>query len=101
MPPRQTAARKNPAPDTDTPLRLHTRPLVNADGSMNVVRQDDDASNSGLLDLAPTMLRLHTPVPGGDVNSSHGHAAVAAETAAPACVHTPVLDGDTVRMPPP
>lgn len=79
MPPRRSSARRN-APDARRPIKLPT--LVNADGSINVARmEDDEASNSGLLDLVPSLPSTRIP--------------------STQSVHTPVLDDDAVRMPPP
>lgn len=79
MPPRRVSARRD-VPDPRRPIKLPT--LVNADGSINVARlDDDDASNSGLLDLAPSLPSTRIP--------------------STQSVHTPVLGDDAARMPPP
>lgn len=57
---------------------------------MSMVLQDDDASNSGLLDLAPQLAPVHTP------------RRDAAAVRGPSGMHTPTLGAqDAARMPPP
>ncbi|SAM84653.1 related to anaphase control protein cut9 [Ustilago bromivora] len=45
-----------------TPTNLGQQPLgpttLNPDGSLSVIRNDDDANNSGLLDLSPALTRV-------------------------------------------
>ncbi|WFD18961.1 anaphase-promoting complex subunit Cut9 [Malassezia caprae] len=81
MPPRRLAstahARRPSTEGSPLPRTWQPSSSLHADGSLSVVRQDDEASNSGLLDLVPTL---------GSVSS--------------AAMHTPVL-GDRARMPPP
>ena len=64
---RAAAAARDGSP---MPRSMRTN-LLTADGSMSVVRQDEDASNSGLLELGPAL--VHTPVlgapaPGGSTS---------------------------------
>lgn len=73
----------------DSPLSLGTRNpgVLAVDGSMSVVRQDDDVSNSGLLDLGPVLPMLRH----GSDSRKHG-------------LRTPILgphDGVQLLQPPP
>ncbi|PWY97063.1 TPR-like protein [Testicularia cyperi] len=51
-----------PAPQTpQTPTRPAQHGELNADGSISVIRNDQDANNSGLLDLSPALTRILKP----------------------------------------